>query len=135
MRRPPYQDAIESGEMPDYRSIVGGGCLLLCFLGLLLFGWLATPTMGDLHPARVQKVEHDLNVLKGVVEQIKSEKGSYPATISDLQPYLTEYPPLDSWGNAYVYEVRESGYRLLSLGADGKPGGTGEAQDIEVTAE
>jgi general secretion pathway protein G len=42
--------------------------------------------------------------------------------------------PTDPWGAAYVYRAPGTeggtGYDLLSLGADGKPGGAGEDADV-----
>ncbi len=49
-------------------------------------------------------------------------------------PYLRKPVPADPWGAAYLYlspgQVNPNGYDLLSYGADGKPGGTGEDADI-----
>jgi general secretion pathway protein G len=76
--------------------------------------------------------------------------GSYPTTDQGLAalmeapqtdaaarwkgPYLRKAIPLDPWGNAYIYispgEVNPNGYDLISLGADGQPGGEGENADI-----
>jgi general secretion pathway protein G len=39
--------------------------------------------------------------------------------------------PTDPWGNAYVYVATdEHRYRLASLGADGRVGGSGTAGDV-----
>ena len=76
--------------------------------------------------------------------------GSYPTTEQGLSalmeppqtdlvarwkgPYLRKAIPLDPWGNPYLYispgEVNPNGYDLVSLGADGQPGGEGENADI-----
>ena len=48
-------------------------------------------------------------------------------------PYLkTNKIPVDPWGNEYVYKVpgTYSEYAIISLGADGKEGGTGNDADI-----
>jgi general secretion pathway protein G len=48
-------------------------------------------------------------------------------------PYLKGADKLvDPWGNAYVYETVDSanGFRLTSLGRDGRPGG--EEQDADL---
>src|SRR5207247_2278500 len=49
-------------------------------------------------------------------------------------PYLRKEVPLDPWGRAYAYtcpgEHNPAGYDLVSLGADGQPGGGGEASDV-----
>ena len=59
------------------------------------------------------------------------------------QPVPTRYPadgylesrnlPADPWGNEYVYMVPGpdgAAYEIVSYGADGEPGGEGEAADI-----
>ena len=40
--------------------------------------------------------------------------------------------PVDPWGNAYVYNFpgQYGEYDIVSLGADGQPGGEGENADI-----
>ncbi|KKK60033.1 hypothetical protein LCGC14_3028390, partial [marine sediment metagenome] len=45
--------------------------------------------------------------------------------------YLQQVP-LDPWGNAYGYRSpgEDGAFDLLSLGADGQPGGDGSAADI-----
>jgi len=48
-------------------------------------------------------------------------------------PYLSSSVPNDPWGHAYVYDPptdRAHPPRVHSLGADGKPGGEGDAADI-----
>jgi len=46
-------------------------------------------------------------------------------------PYLQKAPPMDTWGQAYVYHVKiRTGYVVESLGADGRPGGEGDDADI-----
>jgi len=49
-------------------------------------------------------------------------------------PYLRKPVPLDPWGHPYIYEspgtLNPLGYDLLSMGADAKRGGSGEAADI-----
>jgi len=47
-------------------------------------------------------------------------------------PYLKKEVPLDPWGKAYVYKVpgEKWDFDLVSLGRDGRPGGSGEDADI-----
>jgi general secretion pathway protein G len=48
-------------------------------------------------------------------------------------PYLSKAAPKDPWGRAYVYRApgaQGAPFTLLSLGADGQPGGSGEAADL-----
>lgn len=46
--------------------------------------------------------------------------------------YLEEHPPKDPWGNEYQYFPPVDGrpFVLVSLGADGAPGGTDECFDL-----
>lgn len=45
----------------------------------------------------------------------------------------TDRVPLDPWGRPYCYELtsRMPGFRVYSLGEDGRPGGEGEDGDID----
>ncbi len=50
-------------------------------------------------------------------------------------PYSDKLPLNDPWGHDYVYKAPRKGdpyekLSVISLGSDGKPGGTGEAADI-----
>jgi len=77
----------------------------------------------------------------------KLDTGTYPATEQGLQalrvkpedsaqwagPYLKNDVPLDPWGRPYQYKYPgEHGEDpdLISLGADGQPGGEGNNADI-----
>ena len=68
------------------------------------------------------------------LEALRTEPASDPRPRDWRGPYLRKAVPLDPWGNAYVYrspgEVNPNGFDLVSLGADGRPGGEGEDADI-----
>ncbi len=69
------------------------------------------------------------------LERFRASRRSYPATLDALLPsYLADGIPADGWGNAILYEVRPggTGYRLVSHGADGAAGGSGEDRDVVV---
>jgi general secretion pathway protein G len=57
-----------------------------------------------------------------------------PAARNWRGPYLKKGVPLDPWGRAYGYvspgAANPQSYDLVSLGRDGKEGGTGEDADI-----
>jgi general secretion pathway protein G len=63
-----------------------------------------------------------------------------PSSGSDLAglwrgPYLDGALPSDPWNHAYVYEAPadiDARPRIVSLGADGNPGGSGIAADIAI---
>lgn len=71
------------------------------------------------------------------------DNGRYPQSLDGLiendtgrdswqGPYLrsANAVPLDPWGNNYVYEIDGREFSLISYGADGAPGGTGDDADI-----
>ena len=77
----------------------------------------------------------------------KLDTGAYPATAQGLQalrekpgdianwagPYLPKDVPMDPWGRPYEYKYPgEHGEEpdIISLGADGQPGGDGSNADI-----
>jgi len=68
---------------------------------------------------------------EGLEALVQAPSGS----VSWNGPYLsTRSVPLDPWGNPYVYRYPPKegiDFDLLSLGADGRLGGTGEAADIK----
>jgi len=64
-------------------------------------------------------------------------RGEYPTTDEGLAGAQKYFPdneaPVDAWGNHFLYFSPGPGdvpYALISLGADGLPGGEREARDI-----
>jgi general secretion pathway protein G len=57
-----------------------------------------------------------------------------PAARNWRGPYLRKGVPPDPWGGEYLYrspgDSNPSAYDILSLGRDGRPGGTGEDADL-----
>ncbi len=56
-----------------------------------------------------------------------------PNAVGWAGPYILDEIPLDSWGRPYLYKYPgEHGDEpdIISLGADGQPGGEGDAADI-----
>jgi len=80
----------------------------------------------------------------GQVELYRLEVGRYPENLQQLVkqppgvdkwqgPYIKDADLKDAWGNDYRYNVpgqQGKAFDLISLGADGKEGGEGEARDI-----
>jgi general secretion pathway protein G len=77
----------------------------------------------DYYPATAQGL--------GALHRLPSAE---PAPRNWRGPYLRKGVPLDPWGREYLYrspgDSNPSAYDLLSLGRDGKPGGTGEDADL-----
>ena len=123
---------------------LAAGVFLLVLAGIRFF---MTPALEERRA--LQKYEdttRDLEDLRGALGLYRFDIGGYPTTDYGLGalledpgletwsgPYLEASDiPTDPWGNSYVY--RSPGdyaeYDLLSYGADGSPGGAGDAGDI-----
>jgi general secretion pathway protein G len=117
----------------------------------LLAGLVAPQIVGRVSEARVTAAKAQLELFDIALESYRLDNGRAPTTEQGLAalrdrptrgpapmhwqgPYLKKPVPLDPWGNAYVYQApgtrNPSGYDLVSLGRDGKPGGTGEDADL-----
>ena len=99
--------------------------------------------------ARVTVARTDVRTIAASLEMYRLDNRAYPATTQGLEAlvsrptsppappnwaaggYLPQLP-VDPWGNPYVYRAPgEAGpYDLMSLGADGEPGGEGVDADI-----
>jgi len=117
---------------------------LFLLAAALLF--LLSPFMIDLERFDKGKIaDLTLRGLARALDRYQQDVGRYPETLAELLenragdaawkgPYLKRKElPRDPWGNAYRYEPVEEGaaFRLSSLGADGRTGGSGEAADRE----
>jgi general secretion pathway protein G len=121
---------------------------------IFIIGLLATVVMVNVLPsqdkAMVTKAKADIATLGTALEQYRLDNLSYPSTADGLGA-LTNAPPSlvqperyrrggyikslpqDPWGRPYQYQApapNGGAYEILSLGADGAPGGTDENADI-----
>ncbi len=93
--------------------------------------------------AKSKEAEIRLLNLAGQIEMYKLEVGRYPENLQALVrqptgtdkwagPYAKEPDLKDAWGNDYRYTTPGTGrgFDLISLGADGKEGGEGDARDV-----
>lgn len=63
-------------------------------------------------------------------------RGKHPARLVEARKHMPDgQAPLNLWGNPFIYNREEAGYLIMSLGADGKPGGEGEDPDIRSGAD
>lgn len=86
---------------------------------------------------KARRTAEDLRTIARAIEAYRSERGVLPPAtdfvglIDHLAPaYLPRIIREDYWHRSYVYSVRANGYRLESLGPDGKPA-TGDEIVIE----
>jgi general secretion pathway protein G len=119
---------------------------------LAILGTLVAPQiLGRIDEARVTKTKNDLRLYESALDLYRMDNFKYPTTDQGLEalvkkpndPNLKNYRPdgyvkqlqKDPWGHDYVYVspgTNGAPYDLLSLGADGQPGGTGLDADINL---
>ena len=99
--------------------------------------------------ARVTVARTDVRTIASSLEMYRLDNRTYPATSQGLQSLVTRPTsppvpaswasggylaqlPVDPWGHPYVYRSpgASAPYELMSLGADGQPGGEGVDADI-----
>ena len=123
---------------------------MIIVLGLLA-AIVAPQILGRVSDARTTSAETQVALFGTALDNYRLDNGAYPTTEQGLAalrekptrapiptnwrgPYLRKDVPLDPWGKPYMYrcpgERNVSGYDLLSLGRDGKPGGEGEDKDV-----
>ena len=119
---------------------------------LAILGTLVAPQiLGRIDEARVTKAKNDLRLYESALDLYRMDNFRYPTTEQGLDalvhrpndPNLKNYRPegyvkqlqKDPWGHDYLYVSPGSNgtpYDLLSLGADGQPGGNGLDADISI---
>lgn len=123
--------------------------LLVVILILAILAALIVPrVVGRTSDAKRAKAASDIATLSGALETFRLDCGRFPTTEEGLEalrnspaevqnwkgPYLQKAIPPDPWQSPYVYEYPGAGgedtYTLMSYGADGQPGGEGDASDI-----
>ena len=122
--------------------------IVLAIIGLLAA--LVLPRFGDAFGKGQRKsTEAQMSSLESAVESFKLDHGRYPtqeeglgALIirpsdieeADWKPYLSKATlPMDGWKRPFIYKTDDDfGFRIISYGADGQPGGDGENKDLDI---
>ena len=132
------------------RRFAKGFTLLELLVVLLILGLLAAlvgPRMlGNVGKSEVKVARAQIVALETALENYRLDMGRYPTTEEGLQalekppsgdsrwsgPYLRKAVPADPWGHAYQYRFpgEKGDFDLLSLGRDGRAGGSGEDADL-----
>jgi general secretion pathway protein G len=119
--------------------------VVILILGLLA-AFVAPNLIGAGEKAKRDLVCTQMSSISQALKMFKLDNGVYPDTEEGLeallknpdaekypnyapQPYLEKLPK-DSWRSPFTYVKTENGFDLISLGADRKEGGEGEAADI-----
>ena len=134
-----------------------GFTLIELMIVIVILGILSTMVVlnisGAPDEARVTKAKTDIQTIESALILYKVQNGFYPTTEQGLKalvekptskPTPRNYPqggylkqdhiPVDPWNNPYVYRCPgDEGrpYEIISLGADGREGGTGYNTDIK----
>lgn len=118
--------------------------IVMAILGLMAY-MVAPRLMGVIGKAKPKIAQTDIKNLETALDLFYLDVGRYPSEEEGLKvlllrpdnlpswggPYLKKAPK-DPWGRDYTYKFpgENSPYDLMSLGADGQPGGEGENTDV-----
>jgi len=122
--------------------------VVLAILGLLI-GFVAPAMIRQLGSAKHRVAEQSVERLTGILDLYRLDIGSYPTTEQGLAGLSAAPTGVTGWNGPYIKDAngtrdpwgREFQYRspsqrpghsfdIVSLGADGKPGGEGEDADL-----
>ena len=117
-----------------------GFTLVEMMVVLVIIGLLATVVIINVMPATDRaaqtRVRADLSTLEQAIDMYRLENMRYPTTqegLAALTPNYVRRLPNDPWNSPYVYVApgpNGAPYRIASLGADRREGGSGENADI-----
>ncbi|HPG77174.1 type II secretion system major pseudopilin GspG [Piscinibacter sp.] len=119
--------------------------VVMVIIGLLA-GIVAPQYFAQIGKSNAKVARAQIESFGQALDQYRLDVGQYPSSEQGLLalrnapqqaarwqgPYLKRDVPDDPWGRAYVYKRpgQHGEYDLVSLGADGQPGGEGEAADV-----
>jgi hypothetical protein len=103
------------------------------FIVTYLSAWVAYRPFVALGRDRPLQMLGDDYQLHSAIEQYSKEHGRYPDSLKDAVPTNSALADRsDPWERPYQYAKTDKGYRLFSLGRDGKPGGVGLDADFDL---
>jgi general secretion pathway protein G len=124
--------------------------VVLVIIGLIM-GLVGPRVLNYLTDARVKAARLQVEAFSSSLDLYFLDNGRYPTSSEGLGalvqrpgnlttwngPYLKGGTlPADPWGNPYVYRspAERAPFEIISLGSDGREGGTGSAADIRSSA-
>ncbi|MBN1203819.1 MAG: type II secretion system protein GspG [Myxococcaceae bacterium] len=112
------------------RIVVGIVCVLSAALAFLLAYVTTDFTLGPQQRLALEQIRR----LEGLFKVYHRTMGRFPTEQEGFTPLIRAHVlaevPVDPWGQPYVYQFNEQRTGVVSFGADGAPGGEGEAADI-----
>ena len=111
----------------------------------LIVGLVGPAAMRQLQSSRVNTTEAQIGQLRTAIDIFAIDTGRVPSETEGLNalisndsavpgwngPYLRDGQlPQDAWGRNFLYALDGDQVRVISLGADGQAGGTGNNADI-----
>ena len=123
---------------------------IVMFIIAMLAALVGPRLVGALSGSKVKATKIQIEALSNALDTFHLDTGRHPTLQEGLPvlvqnsqptpipnwrgPYLKKNKiPADEWGRPFVYEIPSKhgmAFDLYSLGADGKPGGTGDDADI-----
>lgn len=125
--------------------------VLVVIIVIAILATLVGPSLfRNVGDARVATARTQIETFGTALDAYRLDNGAYPSTEQGLAalwerpsinppanwkaPYLRKSVPKDPWGRDYIYvapgRVNPSSYDLVSYGADGRPGGSGDDADV-----
>lgn len=107
--------------------------VVITILGLIAAA-VGVSVLGQFGTAKEKRVRLDFGALDQSLQLYVVKKGRLPDTATGLRALVDEQIlpklPQDPWGNDYVYTLDRSTPVIVSLGADGAPGGEDGDRDL-----
>ncbi|XOD02422.1 type II secretion system major pseudopilin GspG [Burkholderia sp. 22PA0099] len=120
--------------------------LVVLLIIALLAGYVGPKLFTQVDKAKVRTTEAQLKTLGDAATQFRLDTGRYPSAEEGLDalvtppqdaagwngPYLAKAVPTDGWGRPYQWNVpgRDGEAEIVSLGRDGRVGGSGVDADL-----
>ena len=126
--------------------------LLVVIVVIGVLAWLVAPNVFQhVGAAKDAAAKSQIEMIGAALDAYRLDNGRYPTAEQGLAalweapaaepqptnwrgPYVRKAVPSDPWGAAYVYRSpgteSKSGFEILSYGADGRPGGSGDDADV-----